>query len=63
MISYKDMTFCNAECANKKCYIRYTEQVVKDARAWWGDGNAPIAIADRSKECSEFKPVRVKANA
>jgi hypothetical protein len=63
MICYKDMTFCIADCANKKCHIKYTDQVVKDAAKWWGNGNAPIAIADRSKGCSEFKPRKEKAHA
>lgn len=57
MISYKDMTFCNAECANFECKRKLTKQVIADAQKWWGDDNAPIAMSDFSTACDKRIPI------
>jgi len=53
MICYKDMTFCEAKDCVKwdTCYRALTDQVCKDADAWWGDGDAPIAVFMGQPEC------------
>ena len=61
MICYKDKTWCNnKECKNTKCSIKLTDEIVKDAIAWWNSGRkeeswenfAPIAMGDcRTDNC------------
>lgn len=58
---FRDMTFCNAKCANTECSRKLTEEVEDAAEKWWGvdkDG-APIAVSDFSHDCKEFKTVSV----
>jgi hypothetical protein len=62
MICYKDMTFCWAECANDKCFRKYTKEVVANAAKWWGSDEAPIAVQDMSTNCGDFIPLKDKAN-
>jgi hypothetical protein len=59
MICYKDMTFCNAECANDKCFRKYTKEVVANAAKWWGSDEAPIAVQDMSTNCPVYIPKKV----
>lgn len=54
MISFKDMTFCSSPCQNTECYRKLTPQIVNDAEAWWGNENAPIAIANMATTCESF---------
>lgn len=54
MISYKDMTFCNASCGNMTCTRKLTSQVLNDAEVWWGLGQAPISISNFAEICPEF---------
>lgn len=62
MISYKDMTFCTAMCGNHLCNRMMTVQVELDARKWWGSEDAPIAMADFSKECRDFMPLELESS-
>lgn len=55
MISYKDMTFCLSDCINPVCERKLTDAVIKQAEAWWGTGNAPIAVTDYSDICQDYK--------
>ena len=57
MISYKDKTFCVAPCATTDCHRRYTKQVAKEAKIWWGkaSGAVPLALDDFSSKCPAFK--------
>lgn len=57
MLFYKDQTFCSAECATDKCPVRYTEDVMRAAREWWGKDGAPISLANLSKQCAWYEPV------
>ena len=54
MISYKDTTFCTAECGNTECDLKYTSEVSEGAVTWWGNEDAPVAVADRSEGCVGF---------
>lgn len=56
MICFRDITFCIADCRNKECTRKYTEQVVESANKWWGNSDAPIAISDLSANCPYFSP-------
>lgn len=55
MIHYLDRTFCSAACANYTCPRNYTDDVHLAAREWWGGDGAPVAFADFSKDCGEYK--------
>lgn len=57
MICYLDRAFCSAACANYTCPRNYTDDVRLAAREWWDHDpdNAPIALADFSKYCGEYK--------
>ena len=57
MISYKDTTFCIAECGNTECDrlgLKYTSEVSEGAVTWWGNEDAPVAVADFSEGCVGF---------
>lgn len=56
MISYRDMTFCQAKCANAECPRHW--DAIKRAKAigWWGGEDAPVAFSDFSKDCPEYQP-------
>lgn len=57
MICFRDMTFCDAKCANTKCHRMLTDDVKARARSWWGQPGAPIAVGDLSNGCPKFKPI------
>lgn len=63
MLCYKDTTFCIAPCSTE-CKIKLTNQVIEDARAWWGkaSGDAPIAMSDYSDTCPAFNNKYKKEN-
>lgn len=63
MIYYKDMVFCIAPCS-AECDIKFTPEVHKNAKEWWGkaSGDVPIAISDYSDTCFEFKDINTKDN-
>ena len=56
MICYKDMTFCDAFCANKECYRYFGKEQDEGARKWWSHDpeNAPVAFSDFSEGCPGF---------
>ena len=53
MISYRDMTFCIAACANRECPRKYTEDVRNGAV----ESDLPVSLADMSGSCSAHVPV------
>jgi hypothetical protein len=56
MICYRDMTFCASDCRNTKCRRYFGEDQRKGAVEWWGSDDAPVAMADFSKTCEDYKP-------
>lgn len=54
MISYRDMTFCIAACANRSCPRQYNADVRREAYEWWGDDNCPVSLSDFSKNCDDY---------
>ena len=56
MICFKDMTFCGATCANHSCDSKFTKNDEIEAIRWWGNDNAPVAYADMSEGCEDYKP-------
>jgi len=63
MICYRDMTFCNAECDNTDCHRKLTDEVWANAAKWWEGDDAPVAVADFSKNCTIFIIKKDKTNA
>lgn len=55
-LCFRDMEFCTAACATKDCVRRLTNEVRIEARAWWGEDGAPIAMSDQSNRCGDFEP-------
>jgi len=56
MISYKDRTYCiyYKECiVGEGCPRALTPEVEKQAKEWWGSGNAPISIFANEPQCFE----------
>ena len=45
MINYRDMTFCQGAGCTKfnNCPRALTEQVLMEAKQWWGSAGAPVA--------------------
>jgi len=56
MISYRDMTFCIAACANRDCPRKYSEDVRNGAV----ESDLPVALADLSKPCFAHVPLKEK---
>lgn len=56
MICFRDTTFCadSDRCANSECGRRFTDQDSKDAIAWWGSDEAPIAWSSFKDDCGKF---------
>lgn len=51
MLAYRDTTFCISE--NCRCGRKLTEEIKQAAIRWWGNEDAPIAVAnfcDKPKE-------------
>ena len=59
MIHFRDMTFCNAKCANEACSRKFTEQVKESADKWCGESGAPIALDDFSEHCDKWEQSHV----
>lgn len=59
MICYRDKTYCIARCSNHDCNSKLTQQVELDAKKWWGNDKAPIAMADFSQTCEDYKAEEV----
>jgi len=57
MLCYKDRTFCSVKCAELRCTRNLTEDVIRDAEAWWGSEEAPITTSDLSSTCGMYKPI------
>lgn len=55
MISYRDMTFCVANCNNEKCTRKLTDEIREEAVDWWGNSDAPIAVADFTNSCDKYQ--------
>lgn len=57
MLCYRDMTFCEAQCATHDCPRQWTDKHSQNARKWWAHDpdNAPVAFADFSETCPDFK--------
>lgn len=47
MITYKDKTFCSAECDNSECHRFYDQGVKADA----DNAGLPVALSDFSPTC------------
>lgn len=58
MICFRDMTFCDADCANWHCFRNFTPERKAEARQWWNHDpdNAPIAFSDFSNDCLDYQP-------
>ena len=54
MLCFRDMSFCTAKCATQHCDRKLTDQIKRDAEAWWPE-NPAIATSDFSLTCAEFK--------
>lgn len=54
MISYRDMTFCIASCANRECPRKYTQ----DVRGGAVENDLPASIADLSSTCEVYIPLK-----
>ncbi len=61
---FRDRQFCSAACSNTECSRNLNEEVYAAARRWWGDmpGEAPISMADMSKNCSGYQPATEPAD-
>ena len=55
-MNYKDRTFCDSDCINTHCFRNFSDDERRGARMWWGHDpdNAPIAMADFSKDCEAY---------
>jgi hypothetical protein len=56
MICFRDRLFCSARCATVECDRHWNETLAAQARAWWGKDGAPVASADMSVGCIDYKP-------
>jgi len=54
MICFRDRTYCAAQCANKECPARLTDEAREAAAKWWNGADAPIALADMSDACGAY---------
>jgi hypothetical protein len=59
MISYRDMTFCIASCANRECPRKYSEDVRNGAV----ESDLPVSLADLSGPCFAHVPLKEKSDA
>lgn len=61
MLCFRDMTFCNSDCTNTACPRHYGPDDKAAAEKWWGKPGAPVAFADFSGGCPDYKPQAPKA--
>lgn len=57
MLCFRDMTFCSAECQNKKCERNWGLRDKSDYDKWSESftGGGPVAFCDFSSGCEEYK--------
>ena len=57
MMCYRDRTFCNFKNCSEfsNCSTAYTDEVHKNAVAWWGNEEAPVAFFVEYPECYKEK--------
>ena len=53
-MTFRDMTFCAAKCANAECERRWTNELASKARAWMRD--LVVAFCDFSPTCPDYQP-------
>ena len=58
MISYRDMTFCIASCANRERPRKYSEDVRNGAV----ESDLPVSLADLSGPCFAHVPLKEKSD-
>jgi hypothetical protein len=56
IMSFRGMTFCRADCANKECHRQFDAEQKEAANKWWGGDGAPVAFGDMSSQCETYKP-------
>ena len=54
MISYKDITYCIAACADRECPRKYSGDVRNGAV----DSDLPVSLADLSSVCHAYVPLK-----
>lgn len=61
MLCYRDRTFCSQQCANTACNRNMNDEVMFNARAWWGTEAEPtICFGDlRTNDCG-FIDIKTK---
>lgn len=55
MICYRDATFCASPTCRDKCGRKLTREIQDAAKRWWGNDNAPIAVAEFCDENGEVR--------
>ena len=53
MLCYKDMTFCESDCANENCHRFLSDDVWRRAKKC----GLLVAVSDFSKECKDYEYV------
>ena len=56
MMCWKDRQFCASDCRTSTCPRFFGEKQRKEAEAWWGGPDAPVAFADMSGGCKDYSP-------
>lgn len=56
MLCFRDMTFCDSDCSQSKCPRHFGAADRRAAKEWWGGEGAPIAWADYSDTCPDYRP-------
>ena len=54
MMCWRDRSFCSASvrrCVNKECDRFFGPEQQRQADAWWGEGEAPVAFMDFEPDC------------
>ena len=54
MISYKDITYCIAACADRECPRKYSGDVRNGAV----ESDLPVSLADLSSVCYAYLPLK-----
>jgi hypothetical protein len=66
MICFKDKTFCASDCVNSDCWRYFGAKGEGEARRWWSkrpNETPPVAFADFSRDCPEYKKPANKKEA
>lgn len=45
-ICYKDKAFCCSPNCKNACGRKLTDEMLEDAKKWWGNDNPPIAYSN-----------------